>query len=171
MSFLIFVQRKHDIIAQKSDINMRLMTLRKKLMDLQSYSASIADGTVSMNDLMHVPPSQFGRMSIFMMYSHQGAMAGADQKFEFMKQIPGAIPQMQNEQMQQQYMDMMRNNLYKQERLNFSKVEEKLLNQQDLKIQQEVSNLETRLTALSKEEEKVAEAEKQAAQQAPSYVA
>lgn len=171
MSLLIFAYRKQDIIRRKSDLNLKLMELKKKLMDLQTYASSIADGTVSMNDLMNAPASQFSRMSIFMNYSHQSAMQGAQQKFAYLSQTPGAMPQMQNAQQQQQYSQMMFKNLYDQEREKTSKIETKILNQQDTKIQQDIARMETQLKMLDSEEQSVSDAEGKAAEKsAPKYV-
>ena len=61
MSFLIFAYRKLDIMQRKSDLNYRLMNLTRKLEDLQQYAANIADGSVSMSDMMNTPGSMFGR--------------------------------------------------------------------------------------------------------------
>lgn len=172
MSLLIFAYRKQDIIRRKNDLNFKLLNLKQKLMDLQSYASSIADGTVSLNDLMKAPPSMFNRMSIFMMYSHEAAMSGAQQKYALLSQTPGAIPPMQDPNMQQQYAQMMFKNLYDQEREKTSKVEQKILNEQDKKIQQEVARIETQLKMLDAEEQTVTQAEDKAAEKgAPKYVA
>ncbi len=172
MSLLIFTYRHQDIIKRKADLNFKLMNLKQKLMDLQTYASNIADGTVSMNDLMTAPASMFNRMSIFMMSSHQASLSGASEKFTLMSQIPGSMPQMQNPQLQEQYANMMFKNLYDQEREKFGKVEQKILNQQDTKIQQECSRLETQLKMLDAEEQQVSESEGKAAEKsAPKYVA
>lgn len=172
MSLLIFAYRHQDIIRRKADLNFKLLNLKQKLMDLQTYASNIADGTVSMNDLMTAPASMFNRMSIFMMSSHQASMAGASEKFALMSQVPGAMPQMQNAQLQEQYANMMFKNLYDQEREKFGKVEQKILNQQDTKIQQECARMETQLKMLDAEESKVSEAEDKAAEKsAPKYMA
>ena len=127
MGLLIFAYRKQDIIRRKSDLEFKLLQLSERLRNLQSYSSSIADGSVSMNDLMTVPPSLFGRMSSFMMYSDQASRAGAQQKFQLMSMMPGAMPQIQDAKMQQQYQQLMFKNLYDQERERFAKIEEKML--------------------------------------------
>lgn len=172
MSLLIFAYRKQDIIRRKNDLNFKLLNLKQKLMDLQSYASSIADGTVSLNDLMKAPPSMFNRMSIFMMYSHQSAMSGAQQKYALLSQTPGAIPPMQDPNMQQQYAQMMFKNLYDQEREKTSKIETKMLNEQDKRIQQETARIETQLKMLDAEEQTVTQAEDKAAEKgAPKYVA
>ncbi|MFA7658585.1 MAG: hypothetical protein WCY19_04065 [Candidatus Gastranaerophilaceae bacterium] len=172
MSLLIFVYRHQDIIRRKSELNMKLMLLKQKLFDLQSYASSIADGSVSMNDLMNAPASQFNRMSIFMQYSHQAALQGAQEKFAVMSQVPGAIPQMQNAELQQRFSQMMFKSFYEQEKEKFNKVEQKVLNDQDKRIEQEVASIETQLKMLDAEEQKVTEAEDKAAEKgAPKYVA
>ena len=172
MSLLIFAYRHQDIIRRKSWLNLKLMTLKQKLFDLQSYASSIADGSVSLNDLMNAPASQFNRMSIFMMTSHQIAIQNSQERYMVMRQMPGAIPQAGTPELQQQYDRMLQNSLYKQEKEKFSQVEVKLLNQQDTKIQQEVARMETQLKMLDAEEQKVSEAEDKAAEKgAPKYVA
>lgn len=170
MSLLIFAYRKQDIIRRKSDLELKLMQLKAKLFDLHSYSSSIADGSVSLNDLMKAPPSVFNRMSSFMMYSHQGAMSGATEKFNFMSMTPGAVPQMQNAQMQQQYTQMLFKNLYDNEREKFKKVEEKMLNEQDKKISQESETIQAQLKMMEAELASTKEAEDKAAKDsAPKY--
>lgn len=172
MSILIFAYRKQDIIRRKNDLNFKLLALKQKLMDLQSYASSIADGTVSLNDLMKAPPSMFGRMSIFMQYSNQAAMMGAQQKYSMLAMTPGAIPMVQDPNMQQMYNQMVFKNLYDQEREKSSKLEQKILNEQDKRIQQETARIETQLKMLDAEEEKVTAAEDSAAKKsAPNYVA
>lgn len=172
MSLLIFVKRHQDIIARKSALNFRLLELNRKLMDLQTYAASIADGSVSMNDLMSAPASMFSRMSIFMQYSHQLAMSGAQQKFAVMSQVPGSMPQMPNPELQQQYAQMMFKNLYDQEREKASKQEDKILNLENKKIEQEKAQIETQLKMLDAEEEQVKKGEDDGAKKsAPQYVA
>ena len=52
MSLLIFAYRKLDINRQRSDLNYRLMEITRKLSDLQQYASNIADGSVSMSDMM-----------------------------------------------------------------------------------------------------------------------
>lgn len=172
MGLLIFTYRKHDLARRKYEIEFKLTQLSQKLQDLHSYSASISDGSVSLNDLMNAPASVFNRMSMYMMYSHQGAMAGANEKFNFMRMTPGAIPPMQSPQMQQQYNDMLFKNLYEQERERFKKVEEKALNAQDMKIAGESNKLQTELKMIEAELTEVKSAEDKAAKDsAPKYSA
>lgn len=172
MSLLIFAYRKQDIIRRKSDLNMKLMEIRAKLFDLHDYASNIADGSVSLNDLMKCPPSLFNRMSSFMMYSHQASYSGASEKFTMMRNIPNAIPVMPDPQQQQQMSQMVFKNLYDQEREKFKKIEEKVLNEQNKKLDQEAAKVEEQLKMLDAELEKLAGVEDKAASAtAPKYVA
>lgn len=69
MSLLVFAYRKYEIIRQKNDLNYRIMSLTRKLNELQQYAANIGDGTVSMQDIMNMPASMFNRAAAFMAYS------------------------------------------------------------------------------------------------------
>jgi len=172
MSLLIFSYRHQSIICRKSEINQKLLDLRKRQMDLQSYSASIADGTVSMNDLMDAPASMFMRMNNFMQYSHQQSMMGAQQNIGGMLamfQASGGMANL-NPQMQQQYQQMIFKNLYDKERERFSRQEEKVLNVEDKKIEQQIAQLNTQLQMLEAEEKNVSQAESESAKDsAPKF--
>lgn len=169
---LIGSYRLLQIISQKSNINFRLMQLQQKLMDLQSYASSIADGTVSLNDLMNAPASMFSRMSVFMMYSHQAAMTGAQQNYQpmvAMAQSQGVFANMPPQQ-QQQMSQMIFKNLYDQQREKFNKVEQSVLNQEEKKIQQQVAQLQTQLQMLDAEQKTTQEqVDKDAKDSAPKY--
>lgn len=170
MGLLIFTYRKHDLIRRKHDMEYRITQLSEKLNNLTSYASSIADGVVSLNELMTVPPSLFNRMSMFMMYSHAGAMAGAQEKYDYMSRIPGAMPQIQDPKAQEQYSMLMFKNLYDQERERFKKVEEKMLDEQEKKITQEKEKLQTLLKEIEAELESVKGAEDKAAKDsAPKF--
>ena len=152
MGLLIFAYRKLDIIRQRNDIQYRLMNLTRKLSDLQQYASNIADGSVSMSDMMNTPSSMFGRQMMYMQYAHNGAIFGAQQKFGMMQpMIAAQMQQMQDPNMQAMYQQWIFKNLYDQERMG--KQEAKLLNEQEKQIQQEKAKLETQLKMLEQEYE------------------
>lgn len=170
MSVLMLTFRKLRIIQEKANINMKLMELQRKLMDFQNYSASIANGFVTMNDLINCPASLFGRMVNYMQYSNAAATQGMQQKMAYMG--PMYMAQMQNQppQAQQQMQYYLQKSLYEQERERFSQVEQKLLNKEDTKIQQQIARLNTQLQMLESEEKSVDSAtEKDAQSSAPKY--
>lgn len=151
MSLLLFSFRKMQIIRQRDDINARIMELQRKQMDYQTYAASVADGSISLNDLTNCPPSLFGRMTQFMTYSHEAAMQGANQKFAYMSQLYAPQMQTMDQNTQQMFLFSMRQNLYEKERERFSRYEEKLLKQVDTNTEQEIARLSTQAKMLDSE--------------------
>ena len=159
MSFLIFAYRKLDIMQRKSDLNYRLMNLTRKLEDLQQYAANIADGSVSMSDMMNTPGSMFGRQLMYMQYAHNASLFGAQQ-------------QMQDPNMQAMYQNWIFKSLYDQQREQIGKQETKLLNEQEKQIQAEKAKLETQLKLLDQELEACKQGEDKGAEQfKPNYTA
>ncbi len=172
MSLLIFGFRKIDIIRQKNDLNYRLMQVTKKLSDLQQYSANIGDGSVSMFDMMNTPASMFNRQMMFSMYSHNMALAGAQQNFMMMQPMMNMQMQQMDPSAQAMYQQWVFKNLYQQQKERINKVEQKLLNQQETQIQQEKAKIESQLKMLDQELQSVSEAENKAIENwKPNYVA
>lgn len=175
MSLLIFAYRKIQIIRQKNDLNYRLMQLNQKLQDLQQYASNIADGAISVSDMMNTPASMFGRTMMYMTYAHNGSLMNAQQQMQQMMALPQIqqqMQQMQDPNQQMMYQNWIFQNLYKQQREQFGKVEQKLLNEQEKAIQQEKAKLETQLKLLEAEYDSTKQGEDKAAQQwKPEYVA
>jgi len=172
MSLLIFAYRKMDITRRKNDLNYRLMDLTRKLEDLQQYAANIADGSISMNDMMNTPASMFNRQLMFMQYAHNGALFGAQQNMAMMQpQIAMQMQQMQDPNMQMMYQNWIFKSLYNQQREQIGKQEAKLLNEQEKEIQAEKAKLETQLKMLDQELEATKQGEDKAVEQwKPNYV-
>lgn len=175
MSLLVFAYRKIQILRQKNDLNYRLMKLNQKLEDLQQYASNIADGSVSMSDMMNTPASMFGRTMMYMTYSHNGALQNAQQQMQqmmMMPQVQAQMQQLQDPNQQMMYQNWIFDNLYKQQREQFGKVEQKLLNEQEKEIQQEKAKLETQLKMLEAEFDSTKQGEDKAASSwKPEYVA
>lgn len=170
MSLLIFTFRSYQLLQQKASLNFKLYELRQSLIDLQKYSASIADG-VSLNDLSQSPTAMFGRMVNYMQYSHGVASQGTEQKFALMQSM-GSVPQMADANLQQQYVSMLKSNLYEQERATAEKVETKLLDLKERQINQEIKKYEDQLAMIDAEEKSVGSAKDSAIKDsAPKYVA
>lgn len=160
MSLLIFAYRKLDIIHRQNDLNYRLMNLTRKLSDLQQYASNVADGSVSMNDMMNTPSSMFGRQMMYMQYAHHGALFGAQQKMYMMQpMIAMQMQQMQDPNYQAMYQQWIFKNLYQQERERIGKQEAKLLNEKEKAITAEKTKIETQLRMLEQELAAVKEGE------------
>lgn len=150
------------------------MQITRKLSDLQQYASNIADGSVSMSDMMNTPGSMFGRQLMYMQYAHNGALLGAQNKMMSMQpMIAMQMQQMQgNPAYQQMYQNWIFKSLYDQERQNIGKQESKLLNEQEKQIQAEKAKIETQLKMLDQEYESVKQGEDNAIKNAkPEYTA
>lgn len=156
MSLLVLFHRKLQVKGLISDKNFNLMQKKQELMDLQSYAASISDGSVSINDLMTTPATMFGRMNQYMVYSHNYAMAGAQQNMGYLQSTGQMNQQGMDGSQMQQYNFLMFKNLYEQQKAQVQKQEEAVLQQKNktldnecLKIEQELKQLEAEYDSLS----------------------
>ena len=159
-------------IHQRNNLNLRLMNLTRKLEDLQRYAANIADGSISMSDMMDTPPTMFARQMMFMTYSHNASIMAAQQNYGMM--MPMMQMQMQNmdPNAQLQYQQWVFRNLYNQQREAMGRQESKLLNEQEKQIQKEKATLETQLKMLEQEYEAVKQGEDNAIKNLkPEYTA
>lgn len=159
MAFLMYVALKQDLIHEQYRLQDRMRVLVRKTRDLSKYGTNMSDGSISLNDMLNTPSSMFGRQSMFMSYSHNMAMMGAQQQ---MAQIEPMI-QMQLSQMppqyQQSYRNMIFQNLYKEKRDEVKQQETKLLNEQEEEIQSEKEQIQSQLAMVKQELESVKQAE------------
>ena len=154
MAFLVLFARKMMLKNQASDLNYKLMQKQQELQDLQSYTASIADGEVSLNDLSTAPASMFGNMTQFMVGSHNYAMMGAQGQYAMM----GAQqPMTQDAMAQAQYQQLVFKNLYDQQKQQYLKAEqarlhvkEKSMENERLKLEQQLKLIESELSTIDK---------------------
>ena len=136
MSLLILFHRKMSLKEQINDKNYQLMQKKQELYDLQSYTAAIADGSVSMNDLTTSPASMFGNMSQYMVGSHNYAMNAAQQNMAYLQGTNQVGQVSQDATAQNQYQMAVFKNLYDQQKAQYQKAEEAKLqvkNKQDRK--------------------------------------
>ena len=170
MAILMFIARKHDLTSRIFKYQARLQELTRKLSDLQQYAANISDGNVSIGDMLNTPASMFPRTMMYMQYSHNSAVAYAQNQY-------AAMAPMINQQMgnadpnyQMQYQRWVMQSLYNQERERVAKVETKLLNQQEKEITQEKQKIESALKMAESELEETKKAEDQGIKNfAPKY--
>ena len=162
--------RLHSIMNEKSKINMELNEKNKELLDLQNYAATIASGSVTMNDIANCPSSVFSRLMNFMNYSTTTAMQNAQSNFSIFSAYQ--TPTFTDATQQQNYMNSMMQSFYKQAMDQCIQVETKLLNAKETKIQQEINKLQTRLQMLDSEQNSCESAQQQSAQKGgPNYMA
>ena len=170
MSFLVLFARKLSLKSQINDKNYQLMLKRQELQDLQSYTAAIADGEVSMNDLTTAPASMFGRMNQYMIGSHNYAMAASQQNYAYLQ--GGQMGQQQDPTAQMQYQQLVMKNLYDQQKAQFRKAEEARLNVKEKQMDNQCLKIEQELKMLEAEYEQLGSTVDKAVQDmAPKYVA
>jgi len=160
MSFLVLFARKLSLKNQVNDLNFKLMQKTQELQDLQSYTAAIADGEVSMNDLTTSPVSMFGRMSQYMVGSHNYAMTAAQQNMAVLQGQPQPQAQegqdaQQQAQAQAYYQQLVFKNLYDQQKAQYLKAEqaqlhvkEKAMENEKLKLEQQLKMAEAELSQM-----------------------
>ena len=144
------------------------MVKQQQKTDLSNYSASVADGSISYEDLSNCPSNLFGRMTNFMFNSHNAALSGAQTSMAQM-QAAGMIGSANGTdsaaiQQQQMYNQLVFQNLYKQQREQFAKYEAKVLNEQEKQMDQEVLKLQNELTLVQNEYNSLSKAVDSAAQ-------
>ena len=175
MSLLMFHKRRLDIIHRQYECNARLNEISMKIHDLQQYASNIADGGISMADMMSTPASMFNRTLMYMTYAHNGALMGANanmQNVMMMPHIQAQMSQMQDPNQQAMYQKWIFDSLYAQEREKFSKQETKLLHEQEKELEHEKTKIETELKMLQAELEGVKQGEQDAIKEwKPEYVA
>lgn len=144
MSILVSSALMSSAISQISNIEQQLVEANQRLLALHSFASNISDGTISMDDIMNTPGTMFDRTMMFTQNSHMAAYNGAQQKMAYLMRMPGAMPQIADPRAQQMYMQAMFKNLYDQNKQMVVQQEQKKLNVEETKIQQQIAQLEAR---------------------------
>lgn len=141
MSVLMYSALIGQLTREQFDISSKILKLHQKRRKLLKYSTQIADGSISLNDMMNAPAGMMGRQTMYMQYAHSFAIANAQ------AQMQQAMPMMQMQlaqvppQQQQLIMNQMFQNFYKQQREVAKEQEAALMNEQEQEIQQELEQL------------------------------
>lgn len=146
--------RLTDLIQQKTRKNFRLTKISMELTDLKNYATNIADGSLSLSEMMSCPGSMFSRQMQYMMASSQYAQMSAQNQMTQMMANPmyqQMMSQSQDAQVQQAYQEMMYRSFYKQAQQEFAKQEAKLLNEKEQEIAKEKTSLENELAMIEAE--------------------
>ena len=172
MSGLVFFARSIMLKNQINDKNYQLMQKQQELQDLQAYTAAIADGEVSLQDLTTAPAGMFGQMTNYMVASHNYASGAAQQNMAYLQGTNQGQAQGQDAQAQAQYQQLVFKNLYDTQKSQFLKAEQARLQVKEKAMDNEILKLENQLKTLEAEYQQVSQASDKAAQsEAPKYVA
>lgn len=155
---LTLLLRTHSITSRRLDLELQLQKIMQQLQDTQQYASNIADGKVTMSEMLDTPSSMFGRQNMFMQWSHNMSIMGAQQQMTAM----GPMINMQMAQMQpgmqgwyQQYIFQQ---LYQQQREQRAKEETRMLNEQEKDLESKKLKLETEIKMLDQEYESAKQA-------------
>ena len=155
MTFLVLFARKMMLKNQASDLNFRLMQKQQELQDLQAYTASIADGEVSLNDLSTAPASMFGNLTQYMVGSNNYAMTAAQTQFGALQGTPQVST---DANMQQYYQSLVFKNLYDTQKQQYLKAEQAKLHVKEKAMEKEQASLEQQLKLIEAELSKMDQA-------------
>lgn len=175
MGILMFTARVHDLMFQKSRIQMNLAKISKRIRDLQQYASMVSNGGVSIGQLLSAPGTMMGRTMAYLAYAHNSSMQYMQQNAPMMMQMYGqqiAASGAQNPQQAQQLQNYIMRALYTQGRERAAQVEEKNLHAEEGRLNQEKAKQETLLQEITAELKAAKEArDKDIEMFAPKYVA
>ena len=173
MGFLIFTARVHDLIHQKHEVEYKLAKLTKKMRDMQRYSSLVANGGVSIGDLLNSPGTMMGRAMNYLSYAHNTSLQYMNQNAPAMQMMyQQQIGAAQNPQQQMMMQNYIMRSLYTQGRDYAAQVETRNLKDEEAKMQSEKEQLETQAQEIAQELKAAKEARDQDIKDmAPKYTA
>ncbi len=171
MGIFTFTARVHALMYQKSNIEYRLTQLTKKLQSLQQYSALIANGGVSIGDLLSSPGVNMGRMMNYLAWAHNNSLLymqqNAPQAISWYQSQMGNSQNAANNQQMQRWIMLQ---LYQQGRDRAMQIETRNLKVEEDKIAQEKERLEAQGKSVEAELKSAREGRDQAIKDmAPRY--
>ncbi len=171
MGILIFTARIHDLIHQKYELEYKLAKLTKKTREMAQYSSLVANGGITIGNLLSTPGSMMGRSMNYLAYAHNSAMQYMQQNAPMMQQMYMQQMGVQQNPQQQQYMNnyIMRS-LYIQGRDMAAQIETKNLKEEEEKMASQKAQLEAGIAAINAELESTKKARSEDAQNwKPNY--
>ena len=64
--FLVASSMVSSLIYKKSDLEYQLAKINQEIQDLKSYAENIADGGVSIGEMLNTPSTMYGRQLMYM---------------------------------------------------------------------------------------------------------
>ena len=168
MAILTMMGRKSYLKNRINELEYKLTQAQQRRNDLSTYAASVGDGSISYEDLTSCPTTLFGRMTQYMTTAHNASMMGAQQNMA-MLQASGQIGNVQGTdeqaiQQQNAYQNLIFQQLYKQQRDQIAQYEAKRLNAEEKQLDQECIKIENELTLVQNEYASLSKAMDSAAQ-------
>jgi hypothetical protein len=145
--------RIRQLIDRRSDRKHRLQTLNIEIGDIKAYAQNIADGNISIGEMMKTPTSMYQRQLLYMNTASAYAGATAQTQMQQLMSSPNyqALLSKQDPQVQQAYNYMMQESFYKQAQQQFTKYESSLLHEKERAMEEEKQMITEELTAIEGE--------------------
>ena len=158
--------RINDLIKRKADYEKQRRQLDNQINDLKTYATAIADGGISIAELMKMPSSMYNRTLTFMNASMQYCQNSSMFQMSQLASQPYYQNQMtqQTPDVQQSYRNMMQMSFYNQAKGQFAKYEESLLHEKEKALQQERDDLNSNLELCKAELDNVRQESKEGLQ-------
>lgn len=169
MTWVMLSLRKATLKNRISSLETKQLQISQRIMDLQSYASSIADGSVSYSEMSNSPSSIFGTQMQYMATASPIAYQSAQVKANAYMQQMGMLQQ--NTQGQYQLAidptgaqadvqpHLIFNEIYKQELKEYSKQVGEKINAEEKELETERLRIESQLKAANAEFEAVAKQE------------
>ena len=150
--YLVARAQISQLIRQKSELEIRRKKIMEEINELKSYASSIADGSVSIGELMKTPSSMYNRQLTYMNYSSQYCQTSAQNQLQYLMSQP-YYQQMMSQydpSVKQSYEAMMYQSFYKQSQNQFAKYEADLLHEKEKLLETEKEDVSNNLETCKK---------------------
>ncbi len=156
MTWLMLSMRKMQLKSEVSDLQFEEVQISNKIQELANYTNSIADGTLTMNELASAPSSLFGTTLDYLQNSSAAAYQSATIKTNALIQQLAQTNNMTGNQYGYTMGSIdganydastIFNEIYKEELKEYSKQMQQVLNEYEKELQTEQTRVETQLQA------------------------
>lgn len=145
--------RINQLIQRRSDRKHRLQVVNMEIQDLKTYGQNIADGGVSIGEMMKTPTSMYNRQLLYMNTASQYCQMSATNQMQQLMATPyyQSMMSQQDAQVQQSYQQMLYQSFYKQAQNQFSKYEANLIHEKERAMEEEKESIKEEIEAIEGE--------------------
>ena len=145
--------RINQLIQQKNDYKHRLQAITMELQDLSAYGRNIADGRMSIGEILRTPTSMYNRNMAYMSAANYYGDIAANQQMMQLTQSPLYIAEMgkQNAAVQQNMANLMRERFKQAAVQQFAKYEASMLKEKETAMELEKETLKEEIAAIEEQ--------------------
>lgn len=145
--FLVASSMVSSLIYKKSDLEYQLAKINQEIQDLKAYAENIADGGVSIGEMLNTPSTMYGRQLMYMNSASQYCQLSAQNQMQQLMQTPYYQNMMAQQQadVQQSYQNLMYKSFYDKAQAQFARYESKLLHEKEKALEQKKTSIQSNL--------------------------